>query len=132
MMMELIVEISVMAKLHLPEGEAALGLIMSTPGSDVLAGVLPTPSPKTISRQMLSAVSVMGIDVAVISQPPRLPLNSLAAAQILLIPSNKTPPARQILPSADSPTARSRHTVTIKIPGVGRVRRITRTYHYVS
>lgn len=94
MMMELVVEISVMAKMHLPEGEAALDLIMSTPGSDVLAGVLPKPSPITIGGQMLNAINVMGIDVAVIN----LPSNSQAAQQVVLIPTNTTSPACQILP----------------------------------
>ncbi|HET8707700.1 MAG TPA: MFS transporter [Pseudomonadales bacterium] len=69
------VGVPVIAKMRFAEGAAAFGLIMSVFGGGsllgiVLAGILPRPSPKRLGTILLSAISMMGIGLAVIGVAP--------------------------------------------------------------
>src|SRR5512143_1964919 len=80
----LLVGIPVIADTRLPEGAAAFGLIMSIFGGGALggitlAGVLPKPSPSNFGRVVLSAISVMGIGLAVIGLAPVTWIAAVAA-----------------------------------------------------
>jgi hypothetical protein len=61
----------VLANLRFADGVAAFGLIMSAFGGGallgiLLAGVLPTPSPRWLGTTLLSVISLMGIGLVVI------------------------------------------------------------------